>query len=60
MRNLLTHALSPNLVRQVPSTDPSTDRVLRDVFWRGEYDRPIGTVTSLVEARAKKLRQSRR
>jgi hypothetical protein len=60
MRNLFAHALLSNLGGNPLPTDLSTDRVLRDLFWRGGYDRPLGTLTSLAEARAKKPRRPRR
>jgi hypothetical protein len=60
MRNLLAHALLPDPLRDASPIGQSTERVLRDQFWQSGNERPLGTLTSLAEAREKKLRRSRR
>jgi hypothetical protein len=65
MRNPLTHALSNEGSSWSSSSMPeprehSTDRVLRQAFWLGGSHRPLGTLTTLADARAKKLRPLQR
>jgi hypothetical protein len=48
---------TPQTLRQ---GEHSIERVLRHVFWRVATHRPLGTLSSLADARAKKILQSQR
>jgi len=48
------------LSRDASPTERSTERVLREVFWRSGNERPPGTLSSLADARAIKLQRSGR
>jgi hypothetical protein len=65
MRNLVTHALSPDVFDRptlltARGVGFSVERVLREVFWRSTGHPPLGTLSSLADARAKKILQSQR